>query len=220
MTDRNNRTCLVIAATANEIAPFLNTYREDQKSFGSIDILITGIGLTATTWSLTKQVGIKRPDMVVQAGIGGCFDPSIQLGTVFVVQRDTIADLGVTEKTNVKTIFDLKLAAGNQHPFKNGWLINNSDLIQKTGLKKISAVTVNKITTGQSMIDSYLKKFKPQVESMEGAALHYVCLQEHLPFLQLRAVSNYIGERDKKKWLLKESIINLNHQLTRLLYSI
>jgi futalosine hydrolase len=69
-------------------------------------------------------------------------------------------------------------------------------------------------------IAEYRKKFDPVLESMEGAALHYVCLAEKIPFIQLRAASNYIGERDKKKWMLKESVVNLNHQLTRLLYSI
>jgi len=51
------------------------------------------------------------------------------------------------------------------------------------------------------------------IESMEGAAFHYVCLQEAVPFLQLRAVSNMIGERDKTKWLMKEAIDNLNKEL-------
>ena len=52
---------------------------------------------------------------------------------------------------------------------------------------------------------------------MEGAALHYVGLMEKIPFIQLRAVSNYTGERNKKKWKMKEAIVNLNNELIRLL---
>ena len=52
---------------------------------------------------------------------------------------------------------------------------------------------------------------------MEGAALHYVCLSEKIPFLQLRSVSNYVGERDKSKWALREAIMNLNIELQRLI---
>ncbi|MBK8310223.1 MAG: hypothetical protein IPL04_04300 [Chitinophagaceae bacterium] len=55
------------------------------------------------------------------------------------------------------------------------------------------------------------------VESMEGAALHYVCLMEKIPFIQLRAISNYITERNKKKWNMKESITNLNKEIIKLL---
>ena len=52
---------------------------------------------------------------------------------------------------------------------------------------------------------------------MEGAALHYVCLMEKIPFIQLRSISNYIGERNKKKWNMQESINNLNEHLIRLI---
>jgi len=52
---------------------------------------------------------------------------------------------------------------------------------------------------------------------MEGAGLHYVCLQENIPFLQLRAVSNDVGQRDKSKWDLSTSIGALNKELTNIL---
>ena len=55
---------------------------------------------------------------------------------------------------------------------------------------------------------------------MEGAAMHYVCLMEKIPFLQLRSISNYIGERNKRKWNMNESIINLNNELIKLIKKI
>ena len=53
---------------------------------------------------------------------------------------------------------------------------------------------------------------------MEGAAFHYVCLQENIPFVQLRAISNFVGERDKSKWLMKEAIENLNRETIALVH--
>ena len=50
---------------------------------------------------------------------------------------------------------------------------------------------------------------------MEGAALHYVCREMNIPFLQIRAASNYIGERDKEKWQMKEAIGCLNETILR-----
>jgi futalosine hydrolase len=52
---------------------------------------------------------------------------------------------------------------------------------------------------------------------MEGAAFHYVCLLEKIPFLQLRSISNLIGERDKTKWKMEKAIQNLNENLISLL---
>jgi futalosine hydrolase len=76
---------------------------------------------------------------------------------------------------------------------------------------------VNEITTSKQKVQFYKKYFNPVIESMEGAALHYICLMEHIPFIQLRSVSNYIAERNKKYWNMKESIINLNNELINLL---
>jgi futalosine hydrolase len=210
--------CLIIAATSIEIAPFLEQYRNDNFPANTdIDVLITGIGLTATTYSLTKQLNFKRPDLIIQAGVGGCFDPAIPLGTVLVIKQEAIADQSVIELEKLKTLFDLKLIPQNQYPFSKGWLINKSGFLKKIKLKKVRGVSVNEITTSKQKINFYKKKFIPVMESMEGAALHYTCLMEKISFLQIRSVSNYIAERNKKNWNMKESIINLNRELIRLL---
>ena len=209
--------CLLIAATVKEIAPFLEYYRNNNKLL-QVDVLITGIGLTATSYYLTKQINLKRPRLVIQAGVAGCFNKQFTLGTVVTVKQDTIADESLIELKKLKTLFDLKLAPPNQFPYKKGWLVNtNVALIKKTQLKAVKGISVNQITTSGQKIRIYEKKFAAVVESMEGAALHYVCLMEKISFLQLRGISNYIGERNKKKWNMKDSINNLNKELIRIL---
>ena len=209
--------CLLIAATAKEIAPFLEYYRNNNKSL-QVDVLITGIGLTATSYHLTKQINLKRPRLVLQAGVAGCFNKQLALGTVVTVKQDTIADESVIELKKLKTLFDLKLVPPSQFPYKKGWLVNTDvALIKKTRLKAVKGISVNQITASGQKIMVYEKKFAPVVESMEGAALHYTCLMEKIPFLQLRGLSNYVGERNKKKWKMKDSINNLNKELIRIL---
>ncbi len=214
--------CLIIAATAKEISPFLNWYRHNNKTAdASLDILITGIGLTATSYHLTKQISIKRPDLVIQAGVAGCFDRQLPLGSVVAVMQDTIADESVVELKKLKTLFDLKLLPQNQFPFQKGWLINsNTALLKKSKLKTVKGISVNQITVFQQMIQFYKSRFNPVIESMEGAALHYTCLMEKTAFIQLRSVSNYIGERNKKNWNMNESINNLNVELIKLIQKI
>ena len=206
---------LLIAATAKEIEPFFEYYRNTKKT-QNIDILITGIGLTATTYRLLKQLQLKRPDLVIQAGVAGCFDRKISLGTVVAVKKETIADQSVIELKKIKTLFDLQLVPHDQFPFKRGWLENSSDALKKSKLKKVNAISVNEITTSRQRVRFYTESFKPAIESMEGAALHYTCLMEKVPFIQLRSISNYIAERDKTKWDMKRSIVNLNEALINL----
>lgn len=206
---------LIVAATPIEITPFLGYFKSS--NIKNIDVLITGIGLTATTYSLMRQLRLNKPDLVIQAGVGGCFDTSIPLGQVVVVKQEAIADQSVIELNHLKTLFDLKLVPQDQYPFKKGWLINNNEVLKKTSLRKVKGISVNEITTSKQKVKFYNETFNPVVESMEGAALHYVCLMEKIPFIQLRAISNYITERNKKKWNMKESITNLNKEIIKLL---
>lgn len=211
---------LLLAATSKEIEPFIASVKKDQEPFKNknIDILISGIGLTATAYHLTKQLTLKKYDLVIQAGVAGCFDLKIELGQVVSVRQDTIADQSVMEMKKLKNLFALKSVPHNQYPFKNDWLINpDNKLLKKTGLESVKGISVNEISTSGQKIRLYKEMFDPITESMEGAALHYVCLMEMIPFLQIRSISNYIGERNKKNWDMKESISNLNEVLIRII---
>jgi futalosine hydrolase len=205
---------LVVAATAKEINPFIELTRTSD--INNADILISGIGLTASTYHLAKQLALKKYDLVIQAGVAGCFDLKVPLGAVVAVKQDAIADQSVIELQKLKTLFDLKLVPQDQYPYKKGWLINtNKEVLKKTKLKIVKGISVNQISTSKQMIQFYRDAFDPVTESMEGAALHYVCLMENVPFVQIRSISNYIGERNKKKWDMMDSIANLNDTLIK-----
>ena len=205
---------LVVAATAKEINPFIELTRTG--SINNADILISGIGLTASTYHLAKQLALKKYDLVIQAGVAGCFDLRIPLGAVVGVKQEAIADQSVIELQKLKTLFDLKLVPQDQYPYKKGWLINpNKEVLKKTKLKIVKGISVNQISTSKQMIKFYRDVFDPITESMEGAALHYVCISENVPFVQIRSISNYIGERNKKKWDMMDSIYNLNDTLIK-----
>jgi futalosine hydrolase len=207
---------LVIAATAKEINPFIELTRTGD--INNADILISGIGLTASTYHLAKQLTLKKYDLVIQAGVAGCFDLRIALGAVVIVKQDAIADQSVIELQKLRTLFDLNLVPQDQYPYKKGWLINpNKEVLKKTKLKIVKGISVNQISTSKQMIKFYRDVFDPVTESMEGAALHYVCITENVPFVQIRSISNYIGERNKQKWNMMDSITNLNYELIKLI---
>ncbi|MBK5270100.1 MAG: futalosine hydrolase, partial [Bacteroidia bacterium] len=173
---------LLIAATFKEIAPFIQKYKNEIQQWTlDMDVLITGIGLTATAYQLSKQIQIKKPTLVIQAGVAGCFDKQMPLGSVVLVKQDAIADESVVELKQLRTLFDLKLLPQKQFPFQKGWLVNsNTLLLKKNNLKMVKGISVNQITSSQQMIGFYKKYFNPVVESMEGAAMHYVCLMENI----------------------------------------
>jgi futalosine hydrolase len=209
---------LLIAATRFEIEPTIDYFMGMNNRSGSYEMafLVTGIGLMSTTYSLLHQIHHFRPDYIIQGGIAGSFK-SEELGRLMAIEADTPADMGVNEQGHFRSIFDLKLADPNGFPFTNGFLQNPfHHLLKLSGLEKVRAITVNEITTNKNRLEEYDQNFHPASESMEGAAFHYVCLLEKIPFLQIRAISNRIGERDKTKWNIKKAVFCLNEKLISL----
>ncbi len=204
---------LLLSATEQEIKPFSDANT-------GTDILVSGVGVPAAMYHLQKRMQQIDYDLIIQAGIAGTFNSGVRLGQVVLVKQDTFADLGAEEKDNFIPLFESGLADKNEFPFTNGWLVNNIKMMQQTTLEVVSAVTVNKVSDSLLQKQQLVKHFNAGIESMEGAALHYICLQENIPFLQLRSVSNLVGERDKTKWKMKEAIDNLNTELLKLIHGL
>ncbi|MGK2860454.1 MAG: futalosine hydrolase [Chitinophagaceae bacterium] len=199
---------------------FYRRSKNQLKDSLDVDVLITGIGLAASTYSITKQIHYRKPGIILQAGLGGSFKKQFPLGSVVAIKQELIGDQVVTEAGKWITLFELGLIKEDQFPFSGGWLINKNDVLKKIKLKKVKGITTNEITTSQDKIQFYKDTFDPVIESLEGAALHYICLMEKMTFLQIRSISNYIGERNKNNWEIKKSIVNLNKELIKILKSI
>jgi futalosine hydrolase len=208
---------IVTAATTGEWMPCFSKidklYTESSKRL-KIYFHQSGVGMLATTFSLTKLLIEEKPDLIIQIGLAGCFDTSVSLGKIFLIDKEIVGDIGVEENGKWKDIFNMKLEKSNYPPYEKKMLLNpHIEKLNLLKMKTVTGITVNEITTRKERIKQIVKKYYPITESMEGAALHYVCRSLNVPFLQMRAVCNYIGERDKTKWLIKESLHNLNKSL-------
>lgn len=201
---------LLVSATEMEIAPFLSL--ENQP-----DYLITGVGVPACLYHLTKKISGQKYDLIVQAGIAGSFSAIIKPGETVLVEKEVFADAGALEGKNLSSLFDLGLANKDEKPFSNGWLENSGEILRNYPLQKVKGITINTVSDDAFISQLYRDKYSPQVESMEGAAFHYVCLQENCAFIQMRAISNLVGERDKSKWKMKLAVDNLHIELSKLL---
>ncbi len=210
---------VITAATTGEWMPaFLNInplYTSESKRF-KVVFHQSGVGMLATAVSLMQLVMEEKPDLIIQVGIAGTFDTKMNLGKVIAVNEETLGDMGVQEDGKWKDIFELKLEKSSYPPYERRKLPN--PLLTQYNLLKlpvVSGITVNQISTDEKRIEQLIKKYNPTIESMEGAALHYVCREMNIHFLQIRGVSNFIGERDKTKWQIKLAIDNLNETLLK-----
>ncbi len=207
---------LVIAATPFEIQPLIDHLAGRQYQNCQISTLVCGIGMMHTAYQLGRHFAASKPDLVIQAGIAGCFDHSWEMGKVVIIDREQLGDLGVEDDQAYKDLFDIQLWQPDQPPFTNRQLINTFEGVPHLPeLQKASGVTINTVSGSERTRQLLLDKYAPEVESMEGAAFHYACLLEEIPFFQLRSISNYVEVRDKSKWKIPLAIQVLNDALIK-----
>ena len=175
----------------------------------NIKVFISGIACYNTLYKLTKECITYKPDLIIHAGIAGAFSNELAITSVVSVVEDCFADVGVNTKDDFSTIFDLGLAHENDFPFTSGTL-----KLPQTGIHSIvppvKGVTVNSITADTARREFLEKKFSPQVESMEGAAVHFICLQESIPCVHFRGISNYVGDRNKQNWDIQNTLTQIH----------
>lgn len=176
--------------------------------------------MLATAYELTKSLAGGAWDFVLGVGIAGAFSQGLQLGECVIVESEQIADFGAEDGEEFLDVFSMGLVKANRNPFTRGLMQNH---VQEPPfpighLSKVAGLTVTTVSGYEPTIAKRIARHSAAVESMEGAALHYVCLKENIPFLQLRAISNYVTRRDRNAWRMADAIASLNTQLAAWLF--
>lgn len=220
---------LLVSATPFEIAPSRN-WLEDichkqtpvryQRGDVVIDVLVSGVGMAVTAFSLGTVLAREQYDLCIQAGIAGSFDRNMPLGTVVEVISERFADLGAEDKDgSFLSLKELNLQEQQSGIFTSeGIIMNPAAITNETGLEKVNAISVNRSSGSAKTIASLQLRYpEVQLESMEGAAFFYACRTNEVAMLQLRAISNYVEPRNRDAWEIPKAISELNKTLIELL---
>lgn len=213
---------LIVAATPFEIAPVKawleaqfqqKTENVYQNGPLTVQLLITGVGVTATAFHLAWILSREKPDWVINVGIAGAFSSQLPLGTVVQVVQERFGDLGVEEVdgsfTDVEEMGLWPYAImSNPHP-------------ALPSLQACRGLTVHKVHGSETSIQNIRSKYPDaEVESMEGAAFFYACLAAGVLFAEIRSISNLVEPRNRGAWDLPLAITNLNKVLIQILETI
>ncbi|PHN05963.1 futalosine hydrolase [Flavilitoribacter nigricans] len=214
---------LIASATGFEIAPLeewlqANSHRINNFSYrlghAQIDLLITGVGIPLSAYSFGRLFAKQSYDLAIQAGIAGALDRNLEIGEVVQVTSESFGDLGVEEADGSFTsAISMGLIDANQPPFVKGLLPSPTGTGTPSFLKSVTGTTVMKVHGQEESITAFRNRTDAQVESMEGASFAYACLLEQQPFLQIRAISNYVEKRNRDAWDIPLAIGNLNQVL-------
>ena len=209
---------LLITSTDREADALRKTkgiiMQNDKYHFGSLDIelLIGGIGIIATTWTLSKWISEnKKPDLAMNVGIAGSYLEQFPVGSVVMPVSECFADAGIEDDDGLLTLFEAGLSKRDEFPFTDGVIRSVNKYCEKLKdlLNPVNAITVNTSTGSERTKQRLSGKFNPAIETMEGAAFFYVCAKDNIPFVALRSVSNMVERRARDKWNIPLAIDNM-----------
>ncbi|MFA6879507.1 MAG: futalosine hydrolase [Bacteroidales bacterium] len=204
---------LFTAAEQEEIAcaqQALRVYESRIASKVQVDFLLTGVGTTSTCYKLTKKLAEAEAEgnkysLAINIGIAGSYDIELfPVGAVSIVDKEYFGDIGFQTGSGFVSLFDSAALDSNLFPYTDGALNSVKlpeyfeELIKS--YKRATGVTVQTVTGTEETRRRLVQHYGPQIESMEGAAFFYVCLNEHVNFFELRTVSNEVGVRDRSQW--------------------
>lgn len=192
---------LVVAATVAEIEQCIPYLQER-----NIPYLITGVGMVSTCYALSKRIAKRDFSYIINIGIAGSLNKDLEIGSLVEIIEDTFSELGAQDGENFLSVKELG--------FGNATFTFQQPLNLDLQLLQVSGITVNTVHGNETSIHTIMKRFPSiQTESMEGAAVFYVCEQENIPCVQVRSISNYVEVRDKSRWNIPLAIQNINNWL-------
>lgn len=211
---------LITAATEFELAGIQQRWPAGAyQSALSVNYLVTGVGpVIAAVGTQSYLCSTRKPALLVNVGLAGAFDRTLQLGEVVHVVSDTFGDVGAqTADGGFISAFDLGLVDPNGAPFSGGTLQSTSAY---AFAKQVTGVTNSTVHGEAGSIARFGERSEAQVESMEGAAVAYVALRQNIPHIQLRAISNYVEPRDREAWRIELALDNLTEALDAMMLAL
>lgn len=198
------RRVLVVTAALEEREAVLRGLRSDSR----FDVLAAGVGPVAAAARTAKVLATADYGLVVSAGIGGGFPGMAEVGSLVVANEIIAADLGVETPEGFSSLAELGL--GSTRIKVAADLLNRvTEALLAAGLPvKTGPVLTVSIVTGTAERAAELAAWVPgaTAEAMEGYSVALAALDCGVLVLELRAISNLVGPRDRAAWRVEEAL--------------
>ncbi|MGW4875907.1 futalosine hydrolase [Streptomyces sp. NPDC004262] len=181
------------------------------RTAGGYDLLAAGVGpalaAAGTATALTAAALEDRPyALVVSAGIAGGFRPAAPVGSLVVADEIIAADLGAETADGFVPVTELGFGTVSHRPPDP--LVRA--IAEATGARPGAVLTVSTVT-GSAARAADLSARHPHAlaEAMEGFGVAEAAAAHGVPVLEIRAVSNPVGPRDRDAWRIPAALTAL-----------
>ncbi|MBT2387374.1 futalosine hydrolase [Streptomyces sp. ISL-11] len=176
-----------------------------------VDVLAAGVGPAAAAsgaaTALTAAALSGSPyDLVVSAGIGGGFVGAVRgapVGSLVVSDTIVAADLGAETPDGFVPVTGLGFGTVTHRPPRS--LVRA--VAEATGAERGDVLTVSTVTgSARRAADLAARHPRALAEAMEGFGVAEAAAAHGVPALELRAVSNPVGPRDRAAWRIGDAL--------------
>lgn len=169
------------------------------------DVLAAGVGPAAAAVGTSAALARAADpyDVVISAGIGGGFQPAAPVGALVVADRVIAADLGAETADGFVSVTGLGFGRAEHHTYA---------ALARAAARALNAVHAPVLTvstaTGSARSAAALAARHPEAaaEAMEGFGVAEAAAAHGVPVLEIRAVSNPVGPRDRAAWQIGRAL--------------
>lgn len=163
-----------------------------------VKVEVCGVGQAEVAAGVVAALAKHRPALIILAGIAGAYEGSgLAIGEVVLVGSERVADLGAMRGGDFVPLYNKEYACPFAGPDR--------------GLPRVASNTLDTA--------AFASAAQAAIENMEGAAFFATCLAAGVPFLELRAISNRVGDA-RSMWDIPLAVKQLHIALNRLLHDL
>ncbi|RSS74764.1 futalosine hydrolase [Streptomyces sp. WAC06614] len=172
----------------------------------AVDVLVGGVGPAAAAAGAATALARAEYGLVISAGIGGGFPPAAPVGSLVVADAIVAADLGA--ETDEGFVGVHALGFGTDVHLPPAELAASA--AEATGALLAPVLTVSTVTgTAARAAELAARHPLAGAEAMEGFGVAEAAAAHGLPVLEIRAVSNAVGPRDRAAWRIGDALAAL-----------
>ena len=188
-------------------------------TIGNLRVVVCAGGVGKINAAAAAAVMIDRyqPQLVINTGCAGAYIGSgLSIGNLVVASEEILADDGVIVAEGWKDLRYMNLPSVDQGgmnchnilPLSRHASEKAMRLADYNGvfLMRGRSATVSTCSGTQQYAAELSNRWNAFIENMEGAAVAQICLRCGVDCLEIRGLSNMVGERDLKKWDLPRAV--------------
>ncbi|MDF2648584.1 MAG: futalosine nucleosidase [Paenibacillus sp.] len=195
----------VLVMTA--VAPERDAVQRGLGHDSRFEFALAGVGLAAAAVNGAIELAKAEYDLVVIAGIAGGFVGQAEIGSLVVASEIIAADLGVELLDGFSSLDELGFGSTRVGVAADVAERLTAALLAAGLQAQMAPVLTVATATGTAATAAALAVRVPgaAAEAMEGFGIATAAQQHGVPVLEIRAISNAVGPRDRDAWRIGDA---------------